>query len=569
MAFDPIVAATEGGGYISIVKVLPPLIVLAIWARLLSWVDKDATDAHLPRIGLNVGFLCGLVLAFGLFFFLPTFLIAFSALVFVMVAEVATYLIMRNQKVGLQDLKEQFAEWRKSKGGGKKKVVEVANQVSIIGKGNAPFPPPAAEDPTRPAYDAVQAALTEPLRKGAELITLAPSENGLAVRYQVDGMDYKGQMVERTTGAAAVSLLKGAAGLDVEDRRKPQRAMMKLVVDGKRREYRLETAGSTAGEAARFLLDPKKRHDVKLDALGFSPRELEVMTKLIKEDRRGIVIVATPRAMGLTTAMYAIMRAHDAFLEHLHTVERDPDVDLEGITQNKLPANAPAAEEGKMVGWAISQEPDSIMIPRLEDARAAQELIRFAKEKRVYVGMRAGSTFEALNQWRKLIGNDKLAVSELQVVLAGRVLRRLCMACKVSYAPDPGVAKKLGLNPEKAQTLFQARTQPLRDPKGNPVPCEFCLDLRYKGRVGVFEMLVVDDDVRTVIGGGGSENQLKAVFRKQRGKYLQEEALSLVETGDTSVQEVLRVLKVGSGNEGGGREAAPPPRKTAQPPVPS
>jgi type II secretory ATPase GspE/PulE/Tfp pilus assembly ATPase PilB-like protein len=256
--------------------------------------------------------------------------------------------------------------------------------------------------------------------------------------------------------------------------------------------------------------------------------------------------------------MYAIMRAHDAFLEHLHTVERDPDVDLEGITQNKLPANAPAAEEGKMIGWAISQEPDSIMIPRLEDARATQDLIRFAKEKRVYIGMRAGSTFEALNQWRKLVGNDKLAVSELQVVLAGRVLRRLCMACKVSYAPDPGVAKKLGLSPEKAQTLYQARTQPLRDPKGNPVPCEFCLDLRYKNRVGVFEMLVVDDDVKSVIGSGGSENQLKAVFRKQRGKYLQEEALGLVEAGETSVQEVRRVLKVGSG-----AEQAPPPRKSA------
>jgi general secretion pathway protein E len=564
MAFDPIVAASEGGGYISIVKVLPPLIVLALWARLLTWADKDAVDAHLPRIGLNVGFLCGLALAFGLFFFLPTFLIAFSALVFVMVVEAATYLIIRHQKVGLQDLKEQFRAWRESKGGSKKKGGdETPNQVTIMGKGGAAMPPPAAEEPTRPAYDAIQAALTEPLRKGAELITLAPSENGLAVKYQVDGMDYKGQMLERTTGAGAISLLKEAAGLDVEDRRKPQRATVKLVVDGKRREYRLETAGSTAGEAARFLLDPKKRHDVRLEALGFSPRQLDVMTKLIKEDRRGIVIVATPRAMGLTTALYAIMRAHDAFLEHLHTVERDPDVDLEGITQNKLAANAPAAEEGKMIGWAISQEPDSIMIPRLEDGRAAQELIRFAKEKRVYIGMRAGSAFEALNQWRKLVGNDKLAVSELQVVLAGRVLRRLCMACKVSYAPDPGVAKKLGLSPEKAQTLFQARTQPLRDPKGNPVPCEFCLDLRYKGRVGIFEMLVVDDDVRSVIGSGGSENQLKAVFRKQRGKYLQEEALGLVESGDTSVQEVLRVLKVGSGSEGGGREAAPPPRKTA------
>ena len=92
--------------------------------------DKDAVDAHLPRIGLNVGFLCGLVLAFGLFFFLPTFLIAFSALVFVMVVEVATYLLLRHQKVGLQDLKEQFRQWRASKGS--KKILLNLGDVNYI-----------------------------------------------------------------------------------------------------------------------------------------------------------------------------------------------------------------------------------------------------------------------------------------------------------------------------------------------------------------------------------------------------------------------------------------------------
>src|SRR4051812_3687889 len=152
MAFDPIVAAIEGGGYISLIKMVPPLIVLAVWGRMLTWADKDAVDAHLPRIGLNVGFLCGLVLAFALFLFLPTFLIAFAALVFVMVVEVATYLVLRHQKVGLQDLKEQFAAWRKSKGGKKKTTEEVANQVTLLGKGGAALAPPPSEDPSRPAY---------------------------------------------------------------------------------------------------------------------------------------------------------------------------------------------------------------------------------------------------------------------------------------------------------------------------------------------------------------------------------------------------------------------------------
>jgi type II secretory ATPase GspE/PulE/Tfp pilus assembly ATPase PilB-like protein len=503
---------------------------------------------------------------FALFFFLPGFLISFAVLMVVLLAEVATYLILRNQKVGLGDLKEQFHNWLNSFKSKEKVAKEVPNQVTVLGKGGVAMEVPKGEDPNRPAFDAIQAALTEPLRKGAEMIMLSPSENGVAVKYQVDGMDYKGTLLERANGAAAVTLLKSTAGLDVNDRRKPQKAMVKLVIEGKRREYRIETAGSTAGEAARFLLDPKKRHDFKADTLGFNARQAEVVRKLLKEERSGIIIVAAPRTMGMTSTLYGLMRGHDAFLEHLQTVERDPEGEMEGITQNKLTANAGPAEEQKAISWAISQEPDALMVSRLEDPKAAVELVHFAKEKRVYIGMRAGSAFEALTQWRKLVGNDKAAVESLKLIIAGRVVRKLCMACKVSYAPDPGVVKKLGLNPEKASTLYQARTQPLRDPKGNPVVCQFCTDLRYKGRTGVFEMLVVDDDIRAVVAANGSDSHLKAAFRKQRGRYLQEEALGLVESGDTSVQEVLRVLKIGTGGGGSTSDAAPAAAPTAPAP---
>lgn len=564
MAFDPIVAAVEGGGYINPFKLIPPVLILLVWTRLLTWVDKDAEAAHLPRVGLNVSFLSGLVLGFALFFFLPNFFVALGGLLFVVMAEAATYLVLRHQKVGLKDLRQQFNAWLASFSAGKdKEKKDLPNQIGIINKGGGMFPPPAAEDPERPAFDAVQSALIEPLRKGAELITIAPADNGMAVKYQVDGLEYKGQMIERTTGAAAVTLLKAAAGLDVNDKRKPQRTTVRFSMDGKKREFRMDTAGNTAGEAARFLLDPKKRHDIKFDKLGFTPAQMDVLKRLVKEDRRGVVLVATPKGMGLTTILYSIMDAHDAFIEHLHTIERDPEIDLTGITQNKVPPNATGPEEAKIVDWVISQMPDAIMINRVDDPKSAADLAEYGAEKRVYVGLRAGSTFEALNIWRRLVGNDKAAVRNMELVIAGRVLRKLCMACKVSYAPDPAVVRKLNLNPDKAATLFQARTQPLRDPKGNPVPCEFCLDLRYKGRVGIFETLLVDDDMRNIVSAGGSENQLKAGFRKQKGKYLQEEGLSLVESGDTSVQEVLRVLKVGS--DAAPAAAAPPaaPQKKA------
>ena len=143
-------------------------------------------------------------------------------------------------------------------------------------------------------------------------------------------------------------------------------------------------------------------------------------------------------------------------------------------------------------------------------------------------------------------------------MINGRPLRKLCSACKQAYAPDKETLRKLNMDPARVTELFQARKEPPRDPKGNPIKCEFCNDLRYKGRTGIYELLLVDEPVMQVATTTMTPDQnaslMKTAFRKQRGKYLQESGLGLVEKGETSVQEVLRVLK--PADEGGG--SAPP-----------
>jgi type II secretory ATPase GspE/PulE/Tfp pilus assembly ATPase PilB-like protein len=381
------------------------------------------------------------------------------------------------------------------------------------------------------------------------------------VKYVVDGVSYGGSTVDRGRASAAIEYLKSLSGMDIAEKRKPQTGNMKVSIDGQKRELQIQTAGSTAGEQLRATVDPKKKHQHKLTDLGMPDDQLDLMQAVIHENT-GIVLVGSPKGHGLTTLLYAILRAHDAFLQHIHTVEADQAADLEGITQNKLPANASPADEAKTIGWVLSQEPEVIMVSNLQDQKTAHQLIKFASEgKRVYVGIRAGTTFEALASWRKLVGDERKAVSDLRMIITGRVLRRLCAACKAAYTPDPTTLKKLNMDPEKIDKLYQARTQPMRDPKGNPIPCEFCKELYFKGRLGVYELFLVDDDVRAVVEAGGSLNQLKAAFRKQRGKYLQEAALGQVEAGETSVQEVLRVMKEGDG--GGATPARPKPRQPA------
>jgi general secretion pathway protein E len=568
MGVGVLLAAVDVGGYISIWKTIPVLLVLLVYARLMTWADKDAVDAQLPRVALNSALLGALIFGFLLFFWLPLgYFLNLLILVVVLSLAFGSYLVVRQQKVGLGDLSASLKQWAGSLfSSGKPKEVKVGvGQVQLFSKAGAAQPVPTAEDPNREAYEASQTILTDALQKGAERIDVAPSDAAAGIKYQVDGMTYSGGSLNRQGAAAAVMYLKALAGLDLNEKRKPQRGTVKATIDGNKKELQLTTAGSAQGEFLTILVDPKKRHSLTLDDLGFDDSQLETMKGMIA-DKTGIVLVAAPKGTGLTTLLYAILRAHDAFLTHIHTIERGIDEDLEGITQNKIAASATPAEEHKQVAWVASQDPDVIMITEITDPKSAQELAKFARSgKRVYVGVRANSTFDALATWQKLVGNDDVATRNLAMVIAGRVLRRLCAACKVGYTPEPTTLRKLNMDPDKISKLYQARQEPLRDQRGNPVPCEFCKELRFKGRIGVYEILVVDDDARNVIQQGGSVNQLKAVFRKQRSRYLQEQALQLVEAGETSIQEVLRVLKTDAAQPSSAGGSGKPPAAPSRP----
>ena len=556
MVVHQMLAASQfaGGGYINLFVVLPALLILLVWTKLLTWADKDAVAAHMARIPLNFGMLGGLIAAYVLFFILPYWFVVLPLLLVVFGIEIGVYLGVRKQKVGLGDLRGQFEAWLASFKS-KKEVKAVAGQVLLINKSGKPIEPPAGDAPDRVGYDGVQVALTDPLKKGADQVDVDSRSDSNTLRYVVDCVAYGGTGLDRSTAGEVLGYVKGLAGMDVDDRRKPQEGNMRVTIGGTKAEVRVKTAGSTAGEAMRMEFNPKKKHDYRLTDLGFSDKQLAALKESIA-DNKGIVILSAPKGMGLTSLLYGVIRGHDAFLEHIQSIERDPEQDLEGITQNKLAGNATGDEEFKITDWVISQEPNAVVINKLEDPRTAVALINYAKAEgghRVYVGMRAASSFEALEQWRKLVGDDSLAVENLKMIVNGRVLRKLCMACKVEFAPDQTMLRKLGMNPEKVTSLYQARTQPLRDPKGNPVPCEFCHDLRFKGRQGVFEIMTIDDEMRLAITGG---KPIEPVFRRQRGRFLQDEALALVEAGETSIQEIKRVMRPGAAD-------APPANESA------
>jgi type II secretory ATPase GspE/PulE/Tfp pilus assembly ATPase PilB-like protein len=537
-------ASIQVGGYVNPWKILPIVLILFVWARVLTWIDKDTIHSHLPRQVINSCMFAGLVLGYLLFFLVPGFVPAFAVLCILFAGDVGVYLTLRARKTGLGDLTGKLKDFQSKmlKKSEPREAAAVEGELLLLTKSGAAQHAPGEDSPDRMQYDAAQQLLTKPMRLGAERLELNAGEIA-SVNFTVDGVRYEGDPLDRNKAGAAVQYLKRVGGLDMVERRKPQTGIFRTLLDNQRHEVQITTFGSAAGESMRLVTDPRSRHDFKLEDLGFSDDQLEAVRNLVLETG-GVVLMAAPPGHGLTSLSYALVRSHDAFMYHVNTVERGAELELEGITQNKLAPNATPAEEVKQIEWVISQEPDVLLAGPIEDAHAAVDLARYASDnRRVYIGMHAINTFDAIAKWRKLVGDDELAMGQLKMVIAERLVRRLCSACKVGYAPDPNQLRKLNMDPAAVGKLYLARKEPMRDSKGNVVPCTFCHDLAFTGRFGVFEVFVIDDEVREVIRTGGSDAQLKQVFRKHQFRLLQEMALAHVQVGETSVEEVLRVLR--------------------------
>lgn len=204
MDLSLLLAQVPVGEYISVWKTIPLVVVFLIWARWLTWMDKDAPAAHLPRIENNIGQMSAGILALILFFYMGGFWAAFGVMLLVMLVAAAAYLFIRYRKVGLGDLQKQFSDWIKSFGRKPAEVTVAEGEVLLFNRAGSPVAAPPAETPERAAYDSVQQILTDPLRKGAQRIDVTPSEGAAAVQFEVDGVYYNSLSLPRGASSGAV-----------------------------------------------------------------------------------------------------------------------------------------------------------------------------------------------------------------------------------------------------------------------------------------------------------------------------------------------------------------------------
>ena len=378
----------------------------------------------------------------------------------------------------------------------------------------------------------------------------------------VDGVDHAGSAYDAGAAIRAIAYLKELAGLDVGETRKVQTGTFKARTSKGTHALQLTTRGTRNGETAVLEVDPADRYTLRASQLGLSTPQREQI-EAFRESDGGLVLAAAPEGGGLDALEYGLLQEHDAFTRHIVTGERTIRRELEGIQQTALGENP--NDHAKQYGWLADQRPDVLLADRPAGTQAAKEVLRVVEEPGpvVYVGMRADDTAAAINQWIKQVGDARGALSKLQLVIAGRILRKLCDACKVPYEPGDKVLAKLGIAKGKVSELYKARTEPMIDSRGNPVTCQFCGGLGYNGRTAAFEVMPVNGDVRKQLAKDPSPSVVRNLLRTANLRTLNEAAIRHVVAGRTDLAEVQRVLGGGGGRSSSSSQAKPKPRSPA------
>jgi general secretion pathway protein E len=369
---------------------------------------------------------------------------------------------------------------------------------------------PAVEDLLENADDApiirmLNALLTQAARDGASDIHIEPYERTSSVRFRVDGTLREVVQPNRALHAALISRLKIMAELDIAEKRLPQDGRISLRIGTRAMDVRVSTLPSAHGERAVLRLLDKTAGKLTLEAVGMQGQMLQNFDKLITQPH-GIILVTGPTGSGKTTTLYAALSKLDAGSTNIMTVEDPIEYELAGVGQTQVNAKIDLSF-AKALRAILRQDPDVIMIGEIRDFETAQIAIQASLTGHLVLAtLHTNDASSAVTRLTDMGVEPFLLSSSLLGVLAQRLVRRICSAC---------------------------------DGKG----CGVCGHTGYQGRIGIFELLQVDDNMRALIHNRAAESEIRSAALAGGMQLMREDGERLVKAGITSLEEVVRVTR--------------------------
>ena len=386
----------------------------------------------------------------------------------------------------------------------------------------------AAED--APVVKLVNLILTDAIKKGASDIHVEPYEKSFRVRYRVDGVLYEVMQPPSRLKAAITSRVKIMAQLDIAERRLPQDGRIKIKMAGKEMDYRVSVLPTLFGEKVVLRLLDKANLQLDMTKLGFETQALADFEGGIFMPF-GLVLVTGPTGSGKTTTLYSALNRLNTIETNIMTAEDPVEFNLAGINQVQTKADIGLNFAAALRSF-LRQDPDIIMVGEIRDYETAEIAIKAALTghlvlSTLHTNDAPGTISRLLN-----MGVEPFLVSaSTNVIVAQRLARRVCQGCKEPAPVPPQALISIGFSPDEA-----AKVVPYKG-KG----CMTCSDTGYKGRVALYEVMVIKDNIREAVLQGASVFELRELARNNGMKTLREAGIQKIREGMTTPEEIMRV----------------------------
>jgi general secretion pathway protein E len=381
--------------------------------------------------------------------------------------------------------------------------------------------------PEMTGIEAAREVLEDAISERASDVHVEPQEAGCRVRFRIDGVLQERMAFEKTDGLRVAAALKALAQIDVAEKRKAQDGRFRVRTKDGEVDFRVATASSIHGEKLVLRILDRKSGLLGLGELGMPKLMLQEFDRVI-HSRNGVILATGPTGSGKTSTLYAALSRLDAKRLNLMTIEDPVEYELEGATQ--IPVNPKAGvtyESG--LRSILRQDPDVIFVGEMRDAEAAKITIRAA-----LTGHLVFSSLHTKDAPSTLLRLEEMGVEKYQtssallLIVAQRLVRVLCKKCREAYNTTGSELSELGIALPEGRTIY-------RESK-----CDACDNSGFQGRTGIFELLVLDEELRRVVNEGVSQQQLVEIASKKSYRSYREDGVDKILRGLTTVEEVLQ-----------------------------
>jgi len=369
--------------------------------------------------------------------------------------------------------------------------------------------------------------LIQAINEHASDIHFEPFENEFKIRYRIDGVLYEMIPPPRHLALSVLSRIKVMARMNIAEKRVPQDGRISLKVNGKRIDLRVSTIPTVFGESAVLRILDRSHISLDLDKLGLT-REMTKAIRTIINKPNGIFIATGPTGAGKTTTLYSCLREINTIDTKIITTEDPVEYDIAGITQVAI---------NESIGLSFSlclrsilrQDPDNIMVGEIRDLKTMNMAIQASLTGHlVLTTLHTNDAASAITRLIDMGVEPFLICSSLEAIIAQRLIRTLCQDCKEEFTPSESMLKLLSLTSKDiGSTIFY-----------KAVGCKKCNGIGYKGRNGIYELLVIDAEVRDLIMKRATANMIRATAIKNGMTTLMDDGLKKIQTGQTSIEEV-------------------------------